>query len=106
MAGLFFSRKSKNGVGTPAEPEPIGVDAQTLYEPLPPPPMMNEPPDAIEGKWLGMAGPAEDRVQMGFEFKRDAKQELHAYLYEPVNNFYGLDVGAMKAAGGHYVLPE
>jgi hypothetical protein len=49
MAGLFFSRKSKNGVGTPAEPEPIGADAQTLYEPLPPPPMMNEPPDAIEG---------------------------------------------------------
>jgi hypothetical protein len=50
MAGLFFSRKSKNGVGTPAEPEPIGADSHTLYEPLPPPmPMQDEPPDAIEG---------------------------------------------------------
>jgi hypothetical protein len=49
MAGLFFSRKSKNGVGTPAEPEAVSPDSQTLYEPLPAPSMHDEPPDAIPG---------------------------------------------------------
>jgi len=49
MAGLFFSRKSKNGVGTPAEPEALAPDAESLYEPLSPAPMMDEPPDAIPG---------------------------------------------------------
>lgn len=47
MAGLFFSRKSKNGVGTPAATE--AADAETLYDPLPAPAPMDEPPDAIPG---------------------------------------------------------
>src|SRR3954464_836317 len=49
MAGLFFSRKSKNGVGTPAEPEVITPDADSLYQPMPVAPMMDEPPEAIPG---------------------------------------------------------
>jgi hypothetical protein len=49
MAGLFFSRKSKNGVGAPAEPEDL-ADAEPLYEPLPAAPsLMDEPPDSIPG---------------------------------------------------------
>ena len=47
MAGLFFSRKSKNGVGTPAAPE--ATDAEPLYEPLLAASPMDEPPDAIPG---------------------------------------------------------
>src|SRR4051812_2838156 len=49
MAGLFFSRKSKNGVGTPAEPEALAPDAEPLYQPMPVASLMDEPPDAIPG---------------------------------------------------------
>ena len=48
MAG-FFSRKSKNGVGTPAEPEAVSPDSQTLYEPIAAASMIDEPPEAIPG---------------------------------------------------------
>jgi hypothetical protein len=47
MAGLFFSRKSKNGVGTPTEPDV--ADTEALYDPIPAASMMDEPPDAIPG---------------------------------------------------------
>ncbi|HXD31157.1 MAG TPA: hypothetical protein VN643_08570 [Pyrinomonadaceae bacterium] len=36
-------------------------------------------PDPIEGKWYGVAGFPLDRVELGFEFKRNAKNELKAY---------------------------
>jgi hypothetical protein len=49
MAGLFFSRKSKNGVGTPAEAEPVSPDSQTFYDPIPAESILDEPPDAIPG---------------------------------------------------------
>jgi outer membrane protein assembly factor BamB len=63
-------------------------------------------PDPVEGKWYGMAGPDEDRVAIGLELKRDAKQELHAYLFQPVINFYGLDIGALKGENGTYEIPD
>jgi hypothetical protein len=44
MAGLFFSRKSKNGADAPPA---VAPDAQTVYEPLPP--LVDEPPDALPG---------------------------------------------------------
>ncbi len=49
-------------------------------------------PDPIEGKWYGEAGFPTDRIAVGFEFKRNEKGELKAFLYEPVNNFYGLEL--------------
>jgi hypothetical protein len=49
MAGLFFSRKSKNGVEVSAEPDAVSADEATLYEPLPAATRMDEPPDAISG---------------------------------------------------------
>ena len=49
MAGRFFSRKSKNGVGTSDEPKTVSPESQTLYEPLPAPAMYDAPPDAIPG---------------------------------------------------------
>ena len=45
MAGLFFSRKSKNGVGTSTEPEAVAPDSQVLYEPIPAASMLDEPPN-------------------------------------------------------------
>lgn len=48
MAGLF-SRKSKNGVKTPAEPVPGPADSQPLYEPLGAAPQRHDVPDAISG---------------------------------------------------------
>lgn len=64
-------------------------------------------PDPIEGKWYGSAGFPTDRVEIGFEFKRNDKNELKAYLYQPVVNFYGLEVpGVLSKVGDNYVLKE
>lgn len=64
-------------------------------------------PDLIEGKWYGVAGFAQDRVEVGFEFKRNEKQEIKAYLYQPVTNFYRLPVpGVLSREGDKYVLNE
>jgi outer membrane protein assembly factor BamB len=63
--------------------------------------------DPIEGKWYGTAGFPTDRVEIGFEFKRNNKHELKAYLYQPVVNFYGLEVpGVVSKAGDEYAVKE
>ncbi|MGZ4807923.1 MAG: outer membrane protein assembly factor BamB family protein [Thermoanaerobaculia bacterium] len=64
--------------------------------------------DPIEGRWYGAVGfPEIDRIDIGFEFKPNAAHELKAYLYEPVLNFYGLELpGVMKANGSQYELAE
>lgn len=63
--------------------------------------------DPIEGRWLGQAGFPEDRIEVGFEFKRNAKGELKAYLYQPVLNFYGLELpGVVARDGPAYVHKE
>ena len=57
--------------------------------------------DPIEGKWLGEASSPQERIALGFEFKRDAKGELKAYLYEPVGNFYGMEMpGTVERVNG------
>ena len=62
-------------------------------------------PDPIEGKWYGEAGFPQDRIAVGFEFKRNGKGELKAYLYEPVGNFYGLELpGAVERKGETYTI--
>lgn len=61
-------------------------------------------PDPVEGKWYGEAGFPHDRVEIGFEFRRNDKQELKAYLYQPVMNFYGLEMpGELLKEGEKYV---
>lgn len=63
--------------------------------------------DPIEGKWTGHAGFPQDRVEIAFEFKRNAKGELRAYLYQPVINFFGLDFSAVTLHDGNkYELPD
>jgi hypothetical protein len=64
-------------------------------------------PDPIEGKWYGMAGFPQDRVELGLEFRRNGAQELKMYLYQPVINFYGLELpGVVTRDGDKYVLKE
>src|SRR5262245_59008593 len=61
--------------------------------------------DPIEGKWYGMAGTPLDRVEIGFEFKRNGKDELKAHVYEPVENFYGFELpGVVGRKDDKYVL--
>lgn len=68
----------------------------------PPPPT---DPDPIEGKWYGVAGFPQDRIELGFEIKRNDQGELKVYLYQPVLNFYGLELpGALERKGDDYVL--
>src|ERR1041385_7828402 len=62
-------------------------------------------PDPIEGKWYGEAGFPQDRIAVGFEFKRNGKGELKAFLYEPVGNFYGLELpGGVDRKGETYTI--
>jgi outer membrane protein assembly factor BamB len=62
--------------------------------------------DPIEGKWYGMAGTPLDRVEVGFEFKRNDKNQLKAYVYEPVENFYGFELpGVVGRNNDKYVVP-
>ena len=64
----------------------------------------NSKPDPVEGKWYGMTGFPQDRIDIGFEFKKNAAQEIKVYLYAPVVNFYGLELpGVLKKNGDHYV---
>ncbi len=59
---------------------------------------------AIAGKWYGMAGFPQDRVPLGFEFKRDNDGVMTAAFYGPVINFYGLDVpGGIARDGEKYI---
>lgn len=59
--------------------------------------------DPIEGKWYGMAGFPQDRVEIGFEFRRNERGELQGYLYQPVMNFYGLPLdGVVSRTGDTY----
>src|SRR5262245_17640579 len=62
--------------------------------------------DPIEGKWIGMAGFPLDRIDVAFEFKRNDKGTLRAFVYEPVLNFYGLDVGDVQREGDKYVIKD
>jgi len=63
--------------------------------------------DPIEGRWYGQVGFPQDRVDIGLEFRRNAAGELKAYLYQPVINFYGLELpGVVQVHGANYTLKE
>jgi outer membrane protein assembly factor BamB len=61
--------------------------------------------DPIVGKWYGKAGFPTDRVDLGFELKRDDKGAITAALYGSIFNFYGLIVpgGLSRESDGTYV---
>jgi len=61
--------------------------------------------DELVGRWWGTAGFPEDRIEEGYEIRRDAKQELEVLLYRPVVNFYGLRLpGTLVQQGDAWVL--
>lgn len=63
--------------------------------------------DPIEGKWFGMVGFPQDRVELGLEFRLSDTNELKAYLYQPVMNFYGLELpGTVNKEGEIYTNSE
>src|SRR5262245_27974702 len=66
-----------------------------------------KPLDPIEGKWVGTAGTALDRIEIAFDIKRDSTGQLKMFLYQPVGNYYGLELpGALIADSGKYLLRD
>src|SRR5215207_11519107 len=64
-------------------------------------------PEAIEGRWRGMAGTPLDRVEIAFEFQQDTSGEIKAFLYQPVANFYGLELpGVVRRDAEGWLLRE
>lgn len=60
---------------------------------------------SIEGRWYGTAGFPEDRVPIGFDIRRVAGGARKVFLYQPVINFYGLELpGELADSAGHYRL--
>ena len=56
-------------------------------------------PDPIEGFWLGTAGTDKEKVDVGFEFRRDAAGKLMMKVTQPIMSYYGLDAGEAKHDG-------
>jgi len=63
-------------------------------------------PDPVEGKWRGEVGFPQDRVALWLDFERNAKGEMHGYMYLPIANFYGLDLGAVTREGAKYRIED
>jgi outer membrane protein assembly factor BamB len=47
--------------------------------------------DPVEGTWLGTCGTDKERIDVGFEFYRDAGGKLRVKLTEPILNTFGFD---------------
>ncbi|MBA4137888.1 MAG: hypothetical protein C0518_11270 [Opitutus sp.] len=66
------------------------------------------PSDALEaviGKWRGRVGTPENHTDWAIEIKRDAQGVATGFIHHQEMNFFGLDVGEVKFADGHYILP-
>ena len=57
--------------------------------------------DPLEGYWLGTAGSAKEKIDVGFEIRRDASGKLAVRLTEPIANYFGMEVGEIKRDGEH-----
>ncbi len=65
------------------------------------------PPDPIEGKWYGMVGFPQDRVEIGIEFRRNEKGEIVGFLHQPVANYYQTPLpGTVSKQGNQYLNPQ
>jgi outer membrane protein assembly factor BamB len=63
--------------------------------------------DTIEGRWRGEVTAGTDRVDIGFEFRRNEQGEIVASLYHPMLNVYGAAVpGIVQRQGGRFVDPD
>ena len=65
------------------------------------------PGDELIGKWFGTTGPPQDRIETGFELKRNDEGRIKAYLYRPVMSWFGLEMpGEVVKDGDRYVMTE
>ena len=48
----------------------------------------NAVPDPLEGKWWGTTGTDRERVEVGFEFVRDAEGKLRMHFTQPITNVF------------------
>lgn len=64
------------------------------------------PREAIEGRWAGEAGPADNRAVFGLDVSRDGSGALAALLHCDLVHFFGVPLGAVeKVADGRYRVP-
>lgn len=56
-------------------------------------------PDGIEGYWLGTVGTDKEKVEVGFEFRRDPSGTLTMKITQPIMGYYGVDAGEARQDG-------
>lgn len=49
-------------------------------------------PDPVEGLWLGEAGSAKEKIEVGLDVRRNAQGALEIRLTQPVSNYFGQKV--------------
>lgn len=59
--------------------------------------------DPLEGKWWGTTGTEKERIDVGFEFRRDASGKLRARLTQPVSNEFDAEIPADVVRDGDQV---
>ena len=61
--------------------------------------------DPVEGAWLGTCGTDKERIEVGFEFRRDPAGKLRVKLTEPILNTFGCeDPGDVRREGNRVVV--
>ncbi|MCQ4166139.1 outer membrane protein assembly factor BamB family protein [Tahibacter harae] len=59
--------------------------------------------DALLGKWLGTAGSAKEKIEVGLEFRRNAEGKLAILTTQPIANLFGTDMGGEVLRDGDTV---
>jgi outer membrane protein assembly factor BamB len=64
------------------------------------------PHDPVEGYWLGTAGGAKEKIEVGLQFLRGADGALQVRLTQPISNYFGVPSGAPVVRSGDRVTNE
>ena len=62
--------------------------------------------DPVEGFRLGTAGTDKEKIDVGFEFHRDAAGKLRLRVTEPIMNYFGVDDPGEVRREGDRVIDE
>lgn len=82
---------SPSGYAQPVQPE---AEAAATAEPV-----------HLVGKWWGEAGLPQDRIELGMEIVQREDGALHVLFYQPVMNFFGLELpGGVRQEGDAYIF--
>ena len=63
-------------------------------------------PDPIEGKWWGTTGGEKERIEVGFEFRRDDSGKLRMRFTQPISNVYDYEDAGEVVRDGDEVSVE